>query len=237
MGYIRKTFRLKQTSVSILARENEHVEKAISAIVHHRRLLEEYIEHDPLFALTLEPYEVGEDAPEVVSRMATAGQHMGVGPMAAVAGTIASLATEAMVDAGATLAVVDNGGDIALFTDEMLVVGVYAGGHATHRVALELAPTKRLTGICTSSGTLGHSISFGSADAATVLADDVSIADAAATRLGNEVRGELTPEVFAPLKGKKVRGAMVIKGEKVAMFGSLPRIVRANVRTDLITRC
>ncbi|MHC1602257.1 MAG: UPF0280 family protein [Methermicoccaceae archaeon] len=237
MGYLRETFTLKQTSVSILAMEQEHIKRAVSAVVHHRRLLEEYIEKDGLFAATLEPCDVRKGAPEVARRMAEAGWHMGVGPMAAVAGTIASLAAEAMVDAGAAFAVVDNGGDIALLTDEPLVVGVYAGSSAVGRIAFEIAPTKSLMGICTSSGTLGHSISFGSADAATVIADNVSVADAAATRLGNELTGELVKDAFEPLKDRRVRGAMLIKGERVAMFGALPPIVRANVRTDLITRC
>ncbi|HIH69061.1 UPF0280 family protein [Methermicoccus shengliensis] len=234
--YIRHTFRLKQTSVSILAREREHIAVAISAIVHHRGELEGYIQRHPFFAITLEPCDVERDAPEVVHRMAEAGWHMGVGPMAAVAGTIASLAAEAMRDEGATLAVVDNGGDIALIADEPLCIGIYAGTSAVEGFAFELQPTSRVLGICTSSGTLGHSISFGMADAATVLAHDVSIADAAATRLGNEVVGELSDEVFDPLRGKRISGAMVIKGDRVAMFGSLPRIVRATVDPELITR-
>jgi len=234
--YIRRAFRLKQTSVSILAREEEHIAVAISAIVHHRGELEEYIQRHSFFAITLEPCDVERDAPEVVRRMAEAGWHMEVGPMAAVAGTIASLAAEAMVDAGATLAVVDNGGDIALIADEPLRIGVYAGTSTVEGFAFELQPTSRMLGVCTSSGTLGHSISFGTADVATVLAHDVSIADAAATRLGNEVVGELTDEVFKPLRGKRINGALVIKGERVAMFGSLPRIVRATVNPELITR-
>ena len=66
---IRERYQLKQTVVTILARDEKYVEIAKKAIIHHRHLLEEYIEIDPMFALTLEPYEV-DDAPEVVKRMA-----------------------------------------------------------------------------------------------------------------------------------------------------------------------
>jgi|GEM_PF-2569232 hypothetical protein len=67
---IRERYRLKQTVVTIISRSEKYVEVAKKAIIHHRRLLEEYIQKNPLFAFTLEPYEVNEDAPEIVKRMA-----------------------------------------------------------------------------------------------------------------------------------------------------------------------
>ena len=69
---IRERYQLKQTVVTILAKDKKYVEVAKKAIIHHRRLLEEYIQKNPLFAFTLEPYEVNvnEDAPEIVKRMA-----------------------------------------------------------------------------------------------------------------------------------------------------------------------
>ena len=45
-------------------------------------------------------------------------------------------------------------------------------------------------GICTSSGTVGHSLSFGKADAVCVKAKSVSLADAAATAIGNMVKSQ-----------------------------------------------
>lgn len=122
-----------------------------------------YICRDPFFRITLEPYHCPKDAPEIVQRMTDAGNTMGIGPMSAVAGTIAALAVEAMVLAGATYAIVDNGGDIALINDSPVLVGIYAGNSPFKNLAFEIEPSSQLHGICTSSGTVGPSISFGNA--------------------------------------------------------------------------
>jgi hypothetical protein len=120
---------------------------------------------------------------------------MGVGPMASVAGTIAELALEAMIENGAEYGIVENGGDIAIFTDEDVRVGLYTG--KSEGLCMIVPPTK--IGICTSSGTLGHSISFGGADAATVISKSVAVADAGATLLGNSVRENIS-NVFYELE-------------------------------------
>ena len=100
---------------------------------------------------------------------------IGVGPMACVAGAIAGFAVQAMIDAGATYAIVDNGGDICILNDEPAVVGIYAGSSPFRDIALEIPARSSPLGICTSSGTVGPSISFGCADAATVISEDVAL--------------------------------------------------------------
>ena len=104
------------------------------------QLLRLYILSDPYFQLTLEPYECPKIAPEVVRRMIKAGNTMGIGPMSAVAGTISALAVEAMVEAGAKYAIVDNGGDIALINDRPVVVGIYAGQSPIKNLGLIFEP-------------------------------------------------------------------------------------------------
>jgi len=236
---IKEHFQLKETIVTIAADEQAHIEAAKEAIRIHRAALEMYIHSDPYFQLTLEPYECPKIAPEVVRRMIKAGNTMGIGPMSAVAGTISALAVEAMVEAGAKYAIVDNGGDIALMNDRPVIVGIYAGQSPIKNLGLVFEPRDSITGVCTSAGTVGPSISFGMADAAAVFSDDVSLADAAATALGNEVGiGKESVEVsFNAVKGiPGIKGALVIQGEYIGMWGQVPKITQADVKYEYITK-
>ena len=56
-----------------------------------RGFLERYIEKDPFFLQTHEPYEVAPGAPPIVHDMVCAGNKAGVGPMAAVAGALPNM--------------------------------------------------------------------------------------------------------------------------------------------------
>jgi ApbE superfamily uncharacterized protein (UPF0280 family) len=236
---IKEHFQLKETIVTIAADKQEHIEAAKEAIRLHRAVLEIFILSDPYFQLTLEPYECPENAPEVVRRMITAGNTMGIGPMSAVAGTISALAVEAMVEAGATYAVVDNGGDIALINDRPVVVGIYAGQSPIKNLGLIFEPRDSITGVCTSAGTVGPSISFGMADAAVIFSDDVSLADAAATALGNEVGiGKESVEMsFKAVKGiPGIKGAIVVQGEYIGIWGEVPKFTKVDVKYEYITK-
>ncbi|MDK2892909.1 UPF0280 family protein [Methanohalophilus sp.] len=236
---MKELYRLKETIVTIKADEQEYIEVAKQSIISSRLLLEQYILKDPYFKITLEPHDCLDNAPEIALRMADASRQVGIGPMSAVAGTISAFAVEAMVEAGASYAMVDNGGDIAYITDRPLLVGIYAGTSPVKDLAFVVQPSDHVKGICTSSGTVGPSISFGMADAAIVFSDNVSLADAAATALGNatEIGSRGVEESFRVLKGvNDIDGAVVIQGENIGMWGNIPEIVRAKVDPDCITK-
>lgn len=230
-------YQVRETIVMVIADEEYH-QVCLESIYRSRAALELYIMEDPFFKVTLEPYECKPDAPEVVKRMVRSTTRVGVGPMAAVAGTIAWLALEDMVEAGCRYAIVDNGGDIALINDEPVVVGIYAGESPIRGLGLEITPQESILGICTSAGTVGPSISFGNADAAMIISRDVSLSDAAATALGNRITDEAAlSTAFDFLKDiPEVTGALGIIGDKMATYGHLPRIVRANVDYNKITK-
>jgi len=237
---LRERYQLKQTIVTVTSQQKSHIDAALRAIKQERAALEDFIRQDSFFMLTLEPYDLSaEGAPRIVREMVRAGSAAGIGPMSAVAGTIARFALEAMIDAGATYAIVDNGGDIALINDRTVAIGIYAGSSSINNLALEIAPRKgkRSLGICTSSGTVGPSMSFGFADAAVVVSEDVSLADAAATALGNAVpeSGPLE-DSFGVVDVPGIEGAIVVRGEEMALWGDLPPIKKAKLRPDLITR-
>ncbi len=236
---MKERFQLKETIVTIIADESDLIEVAKEAIHKHRTQLEIYIYKDPYFRMTLESYDCEEDAPEVVQRLVRAGNAMEIGPMSAVAGTLSSLAVEAMVDKGATHAMVDNGGDIALINDQDTVVGVYAGNSPIRNMGFVLEPSDRIRGVCTSSGTVGPSISFGFADAAIVFSDDVSLADAAATALANatDVGHDGVENAFEVVSGiEMITGALVIQGKHMGMWGDVPRITQVDVRYECIAK-
>ena len=177
------------------------------------------------------------DAPRIVKQMIEKSAVFGIGPMAAVAGAIAGNALQAMMQEGATYAVVDNGGDICILNDQPIVVGIYAGCSSIQNLAFDLAARERPLGICTSSGNVGPSISFGFADAAVVISDDVALADAAATALGNAVTAEgPVQECFPAIDQPGIDGALVIRGEELALWKELPPMRRARVGVERITK-
>lgn len=236
---MKEHFRLRETIVTIQADKASHIEAARDSIRKNRRELESYIARDPFFRSTLEPYDTEGDFPEVVRRMIEAGNTMGIGPMSAVAGTISALAVESMVGAGASFAIVDNGGDIAIINDRPVLMGIYAGNSPLKDIGFIMEPADYITGVCTSSGSVGPSISFGMADAAVVFSDNVSLADAAATALGNAtgVGREAVKQSFDAVKDiEGIKGAIVIQGEYMGFWGDVPEIQKADVRYECITK-
>ncbi len=235
---LREHFQLKETIVTIFARERSHIDAARESIREQRAYLEDFIRNDPFFQITLEPYDlVQDDAPRIVQQMIEKSAIFGIGPMAAVAGAIAKNALQAMMDEGATYAMVDNGGDICILNDQPLVVGIYAGSSPIRNLAFQLAARRAPLGICTSSGNVGPSISFGFADAAVVISEDVALADAAATALGNAVTAEgPLEECFPAIDRPGIEGALVIRGEEMALWKELPPLRRARVGEERITR-
>jgi ApbE superfamily uncharacterized protein (UPF0280 family) len=231
---MKEKFQLKQTVVTIIADAPEYIESAKQAIRAHRRSLELFIELNPFFRFALEPVEdyIG-DPSDIVQRMLVASSVAKVGPMAAVAGVIADLAVEAMVDAGASYAIVDNGGDLALTSDRDVIVGIYGGASPFKDVGFKIEPT-RFLGVCTSSATVGPSISFGTADVACVIAKTACLADAAASALGNLSND---PEAaFSAIKDiSGVFGALLIVEEKLVTWGALPSFVHTALDVACIT--
>jgi uncharacterized protein len=231
---IREPFRFRETIATILADDPAHIAAAKAGILAARQELEAYIARDPFFAATFEPYVPDSDDPVIV-RMADATRKAGVGPMAAVAGTIAWAGVEAIQEAGASFGLIDNGGDIALIADRPVRVGVHAGeASLSNRIAFVVPPQNRVLGICTSSATVGPSISFGVADAVTIFSHDVALADAWATSVCNQIRPD-DESVLDRVDPQEVDGIFAIMGNKTVQWGTIPPVVRAVVDEQLIS--
>lgn len=240
--YQKAHFQFKQTIVTILADKAEYIDAAKEEILKSRLIIENYIAQNPFFEVTLEAYEADKNAPPLIQEMIEAGHTFGIGPMSAVAGTIAGAAVRKMKRCGASFALVDNGGDMAIFnkTDRPTVVGVYAGTGGIQNLGFSVAPSDEIIGICTSSGTVGPSVSFGKADAAVIFSKNLPLADAAATALGNALKDtgaeniEKALSVVSNVDG--IDGAVLIQGGDIGFVGKVPPLVKANVDNDIITK-
>lgn len=235
----RYRYQHKQTIVSILVEEEEYYDVAVNAVLEARKDIESVIRSDPFFLSSLEPYSFYKGS--VTRRMVEAAEMAGLGPMASVAGMLSQYAVERMVEEGADFAVVDNGGDMAIFSQQEVVVGVYTGTNV--KLGFKIEPSDEIRAVCTSSGKIGHSISFGYADAATVFGSDACVADVFATALGNEIKEEVDEEsltaVMEDFWGRSrnyVEGIFAVKGEMMGFAGKVPEVDRAEVDPDLITR-
>jgi ApbE superfamily uncharacterized protein (UPF0280 family) len=213
---------VKETDLYIRAAGNLEAE-AIEAVIKHRTPLEEYIKSHPLFLHSLEPCCVEDDAPSIVRDMAQAARIAGVGPMAAVAGAIAEAVGKDLL-AHTPEVIVENGGDIFIKISRPRLIGVYAGESPfTGKIALEINPEETPLGVCTSSGTVGHSLSLGAADAVIALSRSAALADAAATAIGNKVKTaddiDVAIEQAQAIDG--LAGVVIIKDDRMGMWGSV----------------
>ena len=204
-----------------------------------REQIENYIKLHPAFGTSHYPILVDQDAPILIQRMARAGHRVGVGPMASVAGAIAEYVVERIVAAGAPHIIFDNGGDIAMYLEHPIVAGIYTGTRGPNGLGFKITETKTMLGLCTSSATVGHSLSYGDTDASIVYSEDVTLADAAATALGNAVShkdSHLIESSLTNIMIDGIKGAMVTIEDTVGACGHLPKIVRANVDFKLISK-
>jgi hypothetical protein len=223
---VYRTFIHKEAVLRICC---EPFEAVTREIVRQRAILEDYIRRYPHFQHSLEPVAVKADAPEVARRMARAASAVGVGPMAAVAGAMAQLAVEAALRAGAEEVIVDNGGDIYLQTVEPVIIGLYPGeSEQIGQLAFSLQASDTPLSICSSSGKMGHSLSFGQCDLATVVAKDAALADAAATLAANLVKTvtDVEPALNQIVSIEGISGVMIVKDGHAGLAGKLPTLVK-----------
>ena len=198
--------------------------------------LTSYIARNPDFLHSFTPIGADdEDLPLIVSKMYESSNLCDVGPMACVAGTVSEMALDYLIALGSKNSIVENGGDIALVNDRTVLCGIYSNNEILgNEIAFKIPERKSPLGICTSSGNIGHSISFGASDSVTVISPSPSVADGLATRIANDVKGidgeskvsnaAETAEEFR----QHFMGVLIICGDSVATVGRLPKIVETD---------
>ncbi len=220
---------VKQTDLAIGVKKESFVPDLVKQIEQRvtrlRAELETYILSHSKFSTSLEPVSLLPGAPEIARRMAQASRLAGVGPMAAVAGAFAEEVGQLLTDIPDVI--VENGGDLFITTTRERVVGVIAGlSPFSNRLGVRVRPQESPLGLCTSSGTVGPSLSLGRADAVMIKATSASLADAVATSAGNRVLSKdkllVAIEYARDIKG--VTGILAIKEDQMAAWGDIELI-------------
>jgi ApbE superfamily uncharacterized protein (UPF0280 family) len=213
---------VKETDLLVRATRDLSSETRES-VLKYRRQIEVYIETNPEFQKTLIPLNEDPYAPEIVREMIRASRLAQVGPMAAVAGAIAESVSKDLLPISKEV-IVENGGDIYLATSRERAIGIFAGDSPLSlKIGIVIGPEDSPLGVCTSSGTVGPSLSFGKADAVCIVSKSAALADAAATAIGNIVKEKNDIELGLE-RGKGIEGVLgilIIVGAKMGVWGNI----------------
>lgn len=213
---------VKETDIAVQATSPlDHI--ARESVLKYRRQIEVFIRQHPDFAVSLSPWGLDAPAPGIVTDMARAGRLAGIGPMAAVAGAIAEFVGNDLL-CHSDEVVIENGGDVFLKVNSPATVGIFAGRSPFNmKIGIRFTAIDEPFSICTSSGTIGHSLSFGTADAACAVSRSGTLADAAATAMGNMVKekGDVAAAIDFGKRIEGVIGIVVIKDDNIGFWGDI----------------
>jgi len=211
---------VKETNLFVRAK-TDLTGKAHAAVMDARNSIEEYIRSRPEFQTSLVPIDSDPYAVPIVKEMIRDSALSGVGPMAGVAGAIAEFVARRLYRESKEI-IVENGGDVFLFSEERRTVALYTEKGAAN-IGVEVGDARQGLGISSSSALIGRSLSLGSAELATVVANSGTLSDAAATALGNLVRKipDIEPALARITSIPGVFGAVVIAGGKIGAAGDV----------------
>jgi ApbE superfamily uncharacterized protein (UPF0280 family) len=197
--------------------------EALKSLSNHRHSLETYIKNHHEFRSSLLPLPEDDLAPPILRNMLAKSKICGVGPMASVAGAISEFVGYDLLTQTENL-IIENGGDIFLKSKHELTVSVYAGESSlSYQVNFLVKPQDSPLGICTSSATVGPSLSFGKADAVCVISKSATLADAAASAIGNKVKSknDIKSALDYGIKITGVLGIIIILGNDMGAIGEV----------------
>ena len=180
-------------------------EEAKCLVYKYRRQIEDYIERHPSFVRAFYPLKRDPFAPRIINSMIEAGLRANVGPMASVAGAIAEYVGLGLLPYSRDV-IVENGGDVFVRSKVRREMLLLAESSDFTAMKIAIQPSPKPVGVCTSSGKLGHSLSYGRADAVMVVGPTASMADAAATGITNLI--ETPSDMEEGLKRAREIGAL-----------------------------
>jgi ApbE superfamily uncharacterized protein (UPF0280 family) len=205
---------------------NKNIEPfTLGRILHYRKMLEAHIGKHPEFRDSLVPLDTPAGVHPMVRAMYEAARAAGTGPMSAVAGAMAEcICKDLMTEFALQEVIIENGGDIFMNLKASATISVYAGtSPLSDKISLKIKPEETPLSACCSSGTVGHSLSFGVADACMIACRSGALADAYATAFCNEVKSkDMVQEVTEmALQKSDILSVIIIKDDKVGIGGKL----------------
>jgi ApbE superfamily uncharacterized protein (UPF0280 family) len=224
-SWYKEEVMVKETDLQILTDKPLDKDFAIKRVKFYRDKIEDYINYkDRRFLTSLKPISVELTSHKIIQEMSRQAKKANVGPMATVAGAIAQFLGRDLLRCGYRQVIIENGGDIFLKVTKPIKVGLYSGRKKIlNRLSLKIDPKDTPLGICTSSGTLGHSLSFGCADSVAILSKNAALADAVATATANLVqkKGDLERAINFARSVKGILGAAIILKNNLASWGKI----------------
>ncbi len=221
---MKVSYRVVVKETDLLVRSKIELKDVTREVVlRYRGYIESYIRWNQGFLQTLAPWIVKGPAPGIIRDMAGAGRRAGVGPMATVAGAIAEHVGNELLGYTDEV-IIENGGDLFIKSNQPVIIGIFANrSPLSLRIGLQVNSEKKPIAVCTSSGTVGHSLSMGKADAVCILSRSCSLADAVATAVGNQIEttGDIQKAIDFGKNIKGVEGLVAIKKDKIGMWGDV----------------
>ena len=189
----------------------------------YRNEIETYAHLKPEFIGALAPQICLKSASSLIQHMHQASAKAGVGPMATVAGCISYYVGRKLLESCREV-MIENGGDIFLKSFTEKKIKIFAGDSPfSNKIALKVPPTPKGVGICTSAGKIGHSLSFGNADAVVIISEDVLLADAVATATGNRIKSKdnINEGIEFAKSIEGVQGIVIIVDDQIGLWGEI----------------
>ena len=220
-GLVKFEVKVEETDMLILAEKN--LKKEIEEEVKYQRnILKSYIKSHPEFLHSFSPVEV-ESEEKIIKLMSESSKLTSTGPMASVAGAMAEIVGKKFLKYSRSI-FIENGGDIFAKFDKDFTIGIYAGKSPfSMKIGIKMKKSEFPYGIGTSSGKIGHSFSYGDADAVSVISKSSAFSDGAATYFGNIVKGKIDEKKIEEelKKFPFIEGILIIREEKLFIWGNI----------------
>jgi len=237
----------KESDITLISESKSAILKAKEGFFRHRKILEKYVTLNNKFLTSFSPIRIKTEF-KIVDLMSEASILCEVGPMATVAGAFADIMMDLMKEEDdpnivpAKIALVENGGEIAVDSEKEMKIALFAGYNELNlNIGFLIEKRNCPIGIGTSSATIGHAISLGQADAVTVFGKNATLADGAATRIANLVKGaDVEKSIKNALDAAEdiegVFGAFISRDNKIGQVGKLPKIFKIEGDKNLVLK-
>ena len=240
-------FTEKESDITLISESRKAILAAKKGFFRDRRILENYINVHNEFLTSFSPIEIHSNE-RIINLMANGAQLCDVGPMATVAGAFADLMLEEMKikselsPTPAKVALIENGGEIAIDSEKAMKIALYAGYNRLNlNIGFLIEKKDCPIGIASSSAKIGHAVSLGQSDVVTIFAKNATIADGAATKIGNFVKGiDIEKSIKDALDKAEdidgVIGAFICRNDKIGYSGKIPKIFKITGDKDKILK-